>query len=158
MKKTLLAGLFLMLFAAVAPAQEMESYIEMMRSDVKTEKTEMITEVMEFSEEEATIFWPIYREYQFELDKIGDEYFATIKDFAKDYDTLTDDKATDLTKRGIKVREKRLDLQKDYFKKFSKALSPVRAARWLQLENQIGLILELQLVSEIPFAYRGFED
>ena len=157
MKKVLLmqflaASLFLALFAAASPAQELDSYIELLRSDIKTEKITMITGVMQFSEEEASAFWPVYREYQFELEKLGDEYLAVIKEYAKNYEALGDEKATDLTERGIKVREKRLDLQKDYFKKFSKLITPVRAARWVQLENQLGLLIELQVVSEIPFA------
>ena len=159
MKKTLLmnvlgATLFLALFASSGPAQEVDSYIEMLRSDIKTEKTAMITEVMQFSEEEASVFWPVYREFQFELDMLGDDYLAGIKEYAKNYETMTDEMATDLTERAIKVRKKRLDLQKDYFKKFSKLITPVRAARWTQLENQIGLLLELQVVSEIPFAIK----
>jgi hypothetical protein len=71
MKKALLtqflvATLFLGLFAASSPAQELESYIELLRSDIATEKMAMITEVMQFSEEEASAFWPVYRDYQFD--------------------------------------------------------------------------------------------
>ena len=157
MKKTLLmqfmaTSLFLALFAVVSPAQDLNSSIELLRSDIKTEKMAMITDVMQFSEEEASAFWPVYREYQFELEKLGDEYLSVIKEFAKNYDALEDEMASDLMERGIKVKSKRLNLQKDYFKKFSKLISPVRAARWLQLENQLGLVIELQVVSEIPFA------
>lgn len=152
MKKALFATLFLMLFATVAPAQEMDGYIELLRSDIKTQKVAMITEIMQFTDEESSVFWPVFREYQFELEKIGDDYLAVIKEYTKNYDALTEEMATDLTERGIKVREQRLDLQKDYFKKFSKLITPVRAARWAQLENQIGLLLELQVISEIPFA------
>ena len=152
MKKILLVTLLCGLCASAAPAQDMDSYIELLRSDIKTEKMAMITEVMQFTEEEASVFWPAYREYQFELEKIGDEYLAVIKDYAKNYETLTDEKANDLVERGMETRKDRLDLQKDYFKKFSKLIAPVRAARWAQLENQIGLLVELQVVSEIPFA------
>ena len=152
MKKILLVTLLCGLCASAAPAQDMDSYIELLRSDIKTGKMAMITEVMQFTEEEASVFWPAYREYQFELEKIGDEYLAVIKDYAKNYETLTDEKANDLVERGMETRKDRLDLQKDYFKKFSKLITPVRAARWAQLENQIGLLVELQVVSEIPFA------
>lgn len=152
MKHLILTCLCLVLLASASPAQDMDSSIELLRSDIKTEKMAMITEVMQFTEEEATVFWPVYRDYQYELEKIGDEYLAVIKDYAENYLSLTDEKATDLTEKALGTRKDRLNLQKDYFKKFSKLLSPVRAARWLQLENQLSLILELQMVSEIPFA------
>jgi hypothetical protein len=151
MKKILLAILLCGLCAATAPAEDLDSYIELLRSDIKTDKMAMITEVMQFTEEEASVFWPVYREYQFELEKIGDENLAIIKEYAQNYQALTDDKAKDLIERGIDLRKDRLDLQKDYIKKFSKLITPSRAARWAQLENQIGLLVELQVVSEIPF-------
>lgn len=149
---TLTATLFLVLFAAASPAQEIDSYIELLRSDIKTEKMTMITEVMQFSEAEADVFWPVYREFQFELDKLGDDYLSVIKEYGDIYWSLTDEKAKYLTERALKVRKKRLDLHKDYFKKFSKLITPVRAARWAQLENQLELMIELQVVSAIPFA------
>ena len=142
----------LILLATSSPAQDVDSFIELLRSDIETGKMEYITDVMQFNEDESTVFWPVHREYQFELDKLGDAYLATIKDYAASYDSLSDETATDLIKRALDIKKDRLDLQMDYFKKFSKLLSPIRAARWLQLENQIGLLLELQVVSAIPFA------
>ena len=155
MKKIVLLALSLTLLAGVGQAQDLDSYMELLRSDVRAEKTAMITEVMDFSDVEGEIFWPIHREYQLKLDKLGDAYLALIKDYAENYESLTDDKAGELTKKSLKIREDRLKLQKKYIKKISKELSPIRAARWAQLENQIGLLLELQVVSSIPFAHRG---
>ena len=152
MKKILLVVLSLAVFAAASPAQEVDDYMELLRSDIKTEKMAMLTEVMLFDEAESEVFWPVYREYQFELDKLGDAYIAVIKDYADSYDALAPEKAEDLVERSFKIRADRLDLQKDYFKKFSKLITPVRAARWMQFENQVGLLLELQVVSAIPLA------
>jgi hypothetical protein len=156
MKKVLFA--ILLVFATASLAQDVDSYIELLRSDIKTEKMDYITEVMEFRDEEATAFWPVYREYQFELDKLGDKYLAVIKDYAANYDSLSGEKATELTETAIKIKKERLDLRKKYFKEFSKVLSPVKAARWVQLENEVGLLVELQMVSEIPFAKLPDED
>lgn len=158
MKKIVLLTLSLILLAGVGQAQDLESYMELLRSDIRTDKVAMITEVMDFSDVEGEIFWPIHREYQLELDKLGDAYLAVINDYADNYMSLTDDKAEELTKKALDIRKDRLDLQKKYIKKISKELSPVRAARWAQLENQISLIVELQLVSAIPFAVHGAGD
>ena len=149
--KALLGGLTLVFFAGACPAQDVDDYIELLRSDIKAEKVDMITGVMQFSEEEASAFWPVYREYQLELEKIGDEYLDVIKEYAQNYDSVSDEKATQLMERAIKAKKKSLELLEDYFKKFSKLLNPARAARWAQLENQLGLMIELKVVSEIPF-------
>lgn len=149
--KNLLLTVFLMLTTATF-AQDVDSFVELLRSDVKTLKKEIITEVMEFSEAEASAFWPVYRNYEFELEKIGDARVALIKDYAENYEKMTDAKAGELVERAFNFREKRLKLQKKYFKEFSKILSPVEAAKWAQLENQITLLIDLQIASELPLA------
>ncbi len=38
------------------------------------------------------------------------------------------------------------------FKKFSKALSPKTAAKFFQVENQIQMLIDLKIASELPLA------
>ena len=59
-------------------AQSQRAYAELLRSDVRTQKVAIITEVMGFTEAEDTAFWPIYREYDAEMAKLGDERVALI--------------------------------------------------------------------------------
>lgn len=148
MKKYLLA-VFVFVATAIF-AQDVDSFIELLRSDLRTETKAIITEVMQFNEAEAAAFWPIYRNYQFDLDKIGDARVALIKDYADNYQTMTDTKAAELMERAFKFREERLKLGRKYFREVSKALSPTRAAKWAQLENQIQLLIDLQINAELP--------
>ncbi len=46
--------------------------------------------------------------------------------------------------------EKRLKLQEKYYKEFAKALNPVLAAKFMQIERQINAIVDLQISDEIP--------
>ena len=39
------------------------AYAELLRSDVGAQKVAIITEVMQFTEAEDAVFWPIYREF-----------------------------------------------------------------------------------------------
>lgn len=146
---------FLILFVLAATtifAQEVDSFIELLRSDVNTQKKAIITEVMEFTEAEAAAFWPAYRNYELEQDKLGDARVALIKDYAANYETMVDAKAAELMDKAFKFQEERLKLRKKYFKEFSKIISPTKAAKWAQLENQIGLLIDLQIASELPLA------
>ncbi len=155
MKKYLLT---LFVFAATSIfAQEVDSFIELLRSDVKTQKKGIITAVMEFSEAEAAAFWPVYRSYEVEQDKLTDARIALIKDYAASYKTIVDAKATELMDKAFKFREERLKLQKKYYKEFSKILSPTKAAKWAQLEDQITLLIDLQIASELPLAEKPSE-
>jgi hypothetical protein len=147
MKKLLFVIIFV-LANTVGHAQD--AYIELLRSDIKTKKVAIITEVMQFTNEQAKAFWPVYREYDLELSKMGDARIALIRDYAQNYETMTDEKAKELIQRALKLEERRTKLKKRYFKKFDKALSSTTVAKFFQLENQINLLIDLQIASELP--------
>jgi hypothetical protein len=147
MKKLLLIIVFVL---ASSGGYAQEAYIELLRSDVKTKKVAIITEVMQFTDEEAKAFWSVYREYDFELTKIGDGRLQLIKDYAQNYETMTDEKAKELVDRALRLEGKRTKLKKKYFKKFDKVLPSKTVAKFFQLENQINLLIDLQIASELP--------
>jgi hypothetical protein len=146
--KKLVFVLVFVLAGTVAYAQE--AYIELLRSDVKTKKVAIITKVMQFTDEEANAFWPMYREYEFELAKIGDEKLELIKDYAQNYETMTDEKAEELIRGVFKLEGKRTKLKKKYFRKFDRVLPAKTVAKFFQLENQILLLIDLQIASNLP--------
>ena len=47
----------------------------------------MLTESMELEEAESERFWPIYREYELELSKLGDRRLALMKRYAQEYES-----------------------------------------------------------------------
>ena len=147
MKRLLLVIVFV-LATSIGYAQE--AYIELLRSDVKTKKVAIITEVMQFTSEEANAFWPVYREYVFELTKLGDARIALIKDYPQHYKSMTDEKAKELMKEVFKLEGKRTKLKKRYFKKLDRVLASKTVAKFFQLENQINLLIDLQIASELP--------
>ena len=146
MKKLVI--LFLLLSSMSLFAQD--DFIELLRQDLKTQKVAVITETMNFTEAESNAFWPVYREYDFEATKLADERLAIIKDYAANFENMTDVKAKELIERSMKNQENRLKLRKKYFKEFLKVLPAIKAARFAQVDNQIGLLLDLQIASELP--------
>jgi hypothetical protein len=147
--------LFLIVFVfsiANVFAQDIDSYIELLRSDIKTEKKAIITEVMEFTEEQSEAFWPIYREFEFELDKLADARLANIKEFAKNYENLTDEKADKLINVSFDFQGDRLNLNEKYYNKFAEVLSPTVAAKYMQLEHEIQLLIDIGISSNLPLA------
>ncbi len=143
-----LAITMIILLCAVSFAQE--KYVELLRQDIKKEKVGIITEVMDFTDEQAGVFWPIYREYDLELTKLGDERLAMIKDYAEHYQTLTDEKAKELVKKAFQLQQMRVKLRRAYFKKMDKVLPSKVVAKFFQLENLILLILDLKISAELP--------
>jgi hypothetical protein len=133
-------------------AQDADSYIEVLKSEVKTDKKAIIAETMQFTEQQSAAFWPVYNEFEYELEKLSNKRIANIKDFAANYDSLTDAKADELIKTSFSFQNDRLDLNEKYYKKFAEVLTPIVAAKYMQLENQIQLILDLNIAANLPLA------
>ena len=128
----------------------LRAYVELLRSDLRSQKIAIITEVMNFSEAEDAKFWPVYREYETELAKVNDDRVALIKEYAANYEKLTDAVADRLAHGALDVEGRRHALKTRYYDRFKSVLSPKTAARYLQVENQILLILDLQIAASLP--------
>jgi hypothetical protein len=128
------------------------AYAELLRSDIRAEKVAILTEMMEFTEAEDAVFWPIYREYDTELAKLGDERVALIAEYAKSYDALTDETADSLAKRALDLEARRQALKAKYYDKLRTALKPKTALRFLQVEHQLQLLIDLQISAALPIA------
>ena len=149
--KTLLLA-FTLLFAASAFAQDdLAEWVQLLKQDLKAQKKDVITKGMQtFTEEEAKRFWPIYDAYNTELGNFVDARVALIKAYADDYDNMTDAKATELLTRRFSIQKQRDLLDEKYRKQFATALSPRRLVRFYQIEHQLDLLIELQVVSQVP--------
>src|ERR1700744_2076977 len=59
--------------AAVAPAtpnaQNLDAYVKLLRKDVRSQKSSVMSDVMQLDPDQAAKFWPIYRDYDAELSK-----------------------------------------------------------------------------------------
>src|SRR6185436_15806592 len=132
----------------------LRAYVELLRSDLRAQKVAVITEVMEFTEAEDAKFWPVYREYEAELAKIHDDRMALIKEYSVSYDALTDATADRLALRALDLEARRQTLTKTYYDRFKSVVSPKTAARFIQVEHQILLLLDLQIAASLPIASR----
>jgi hypothetical protein len=128
----------------------LKAYVDLIRQDVKKEKVAIVTELMVLSPEESAKFWPVYNQYDKALTALADERVALIKMYAENYGSLTGETATKLVMGVLDLDTKRNDLKREYFQKMGAALSPVQAARFLQIENQLEKILDLQISSSLP--------
>jgi hypothetical protein len=131
------------------------AYAELLRSDVRAQKVAILTEVMGFTDKEDAAFWPIYREYDVEMSKLGDERLALIREYAAGYATLTDELASSLAAKAVDLDTRRKATLNKCFEKVKTALSPRTALRFLQVEHQLQLIIDLQIAASLPVAPDG---
>jgi hypothetical protein len=126
------------------------AYVELLRADVKTKKTAIYTEIMQFNDEQAAKFWTIYNEYDLELNKLNDQKLEGIKEYARTYTSMTDEKANELATLALQLENKRIALKTKYYEKIREQLGGIVAARFLQVENQILMVIDLQIASSLP--------
>ncbi|OUS13854.1 hypothetical protein A9Q89_01550 [Gammaproteobacteria bacterium 53_120_T64] len=139
--------------AAVTEDQKLaavEAQIALVREVANTERTAVVAQNVSFTAIEAEAFWPLYRQYRAEFQKIGDGGLALIKDFAKNYNSMSDEKATELTDQALQLEQQRVKLKKSYAKKFRKVVQPAKVFRVFQVENRINAVNRLKLAAEIP--------
>jgi len=150
----LLAVLALPLTAApVAKVDDnIYNYLQLLRSDFNSAKVEIINGIMKLSADEAKKFWPIYREYEGELGTQAIQRAEFIAEFVQSHKdgTFDNPRAKDMAKRWFKVQRARLDLIEKYHGKIEKALSPIQAGQFLQIENQLAIFIDMTIASEMP--------
>lgn len=148
--KKILSILSVVLISTVIYAQSENDYLELARDVLKTEKKAAIAEVMQLTEVESTPFWTLYNEYQGKLYLIQNKRIDLIKDFADNFENLSDVKADQLWINAMAYKQEVLKLKKQYYNKFKKILPAGKAARFFQAENKIETMIDAQLALEIP--------
>jgi hypothetical protein len=148
--KSLLFVLGLMLMSNLVTAQSYDDYLEVVREALKVEKKAVVASEMQLAETETAAFWELYNQYNTELYKIHTLRVNIIKEFANGYDNLSNEQADKLWLNTMDYKAKLLSLNKSYYKKFKKILPATKAARYFQIENKIGAIIDAELANEIP--------
>ena len=136
--------------AAETREANLRAYVELLRSDIRGQAAALITELMEFTDEEDAAFWPIDREFEADLAKINDERLKLIQDYADNYDKITDAVADQLATKALELESRRTAVKSTYYTRFKTKLGPRTAARFLQVQNQILTIIDLQISAALP--------
>ena len=137
--------------AATPTAEQLnDANIQLMRQDIRAQRKKIVAANMPLTETEATKFWPVYDRYIAETIKINDVRYAIIKEYAQNYQSMTDEKADDLIRRWLAVDQDNTQLRVRFIPEFDKVISPKKTAMFFQIDRRVGLMIELQLDSQIP--------
>jgi hypothetical protein len=124
--------------------------IRLFRKDLRSAKKQIVAANMDLTETEAQQFWPIYDRYMAELTTITDRKYALLKEYAINYESITGDQAEAYVKGRAEVEESITKLRLKYFPIVRKVISGQSTARFFQIDWRLGLIMDLQLMSQIP--------
>lgn len=130
--------------------ENLDAYIDLLRKDVRNQKAEIMGAIMVLSAEDAAKFWPIYSAYDSELTKLNNLRVENIKEYARTYNQMTDDKADELIQKSLEYQKQRAELLARTYDRVKASLGAITAARFAQVEHQLLLLIDLQIASSLP--------
>ena len=136
-----------------APSKEdlnIRAYIQLLRTDVRKQASAIVGQVMLLDADQATKFWPIYKDFETDNTKIGDQIVQLLKDYSDHYDQLTGAVTDRLVDQLLTIQHQRADLKKKYYERLKAALDPITAARFVQVVNQLENLMDLQIAAQLP--------
>jgi Spy/CpxP family protein refolding chaperone len=140
-------------FAQSKPAGDNPaSNLEIIHEKLKADKKLIVAKYMELTESEAQRFWPVYEEYQKDLQQSNDRLLRLLESYAADYrsKSLDDEKAKRLLDEWIAIEQDEGKRRSTYAPKVLKALPAKKAARYLQIENEFRILLRYDLAATVP--------
>jgi hypothetical protein len=134
--------------AAAEPTPE--EVIQDFRKDLEAKSADVMAKTLTLNADQATKFWPLYKEYQKELASIVDGQIEATKAYAKNYGHLTDAEALSYVTALLTRDQKVHDLRVKWLTKFQTAVPGTIAARAIQVERRLGLVQQVGVSSQVP--------
>ena len=133
-----------------AQAVDQWTEIQQLQADLKADRQAVVATNLPLTEGEARAFWPVYKEYRGEVERLGDRLATLITAYAASFGTLTDEKADTFFKELLAIERDKVTIREKYLPKVRAVLPAIKAARFLQIENKLDAIVNVTLASEIP--------
>jgi hypothetical protein len=146
-------GISLLTGAFVASGQDsIADSMDILREKLKVDKKLLIDSNLALTQFEAEKFWPMYEDYQKELDRLNRRLEALIRRYAQAYraGTLDDATARELLQQAIAIGKDEIALDEKYIKRLDGVIPTIEMARYIQMENKIRALFKYELSAQIP--------
>jgi hypothetical protein len=124
--------------------------LQLLRKDLRSQRKQIVAANVILTAAEAQKFWPIYDEYAAELAKINDTKLSLIKEYAANYAAFTDAQAQSIMERWTAADDAAIQLRIKYIPILQKVLPGKAVALFFQVDRRIGVLMDLQVASDIP--------
>jgi hypothetical protein len=136
--------------SALAVDENVKEGVLVTRAMIVADRTQVVLNTLRLSDEEITVFSPVYVEYWEEMNLLNDGLEKLILDYSDNYNNLTDEKALGMLDDYLDFQKKKVALRKKYVKKFKKVLTPKKLVQYYQTENKMDAIIMVELAKRIP--------
>jgi hypothetical protein len=117
---------------------------------LSTERKQVFERNMDLDEQQSEIFWGVYHRYEKEKDQLEAKRLRLLGTYIEKYSSLTNDDVMKIVKQSSENQQADLALRKKYFHIYSKKLNPVAAARFMQLDDIVGMVTRLAILGNLP--------
>ena len=121
------------------------------RDELQAVETEVVSKAVSLTTDEATKFWPVFKQFQAEQKEIIDFQIAALRQYAENYATLTDEQAVAYVNSLLERDQRIHDLRVKYLGEFSKVLPPAKAARVIHVSRRFysGLLSSSRILTAL---------
>ncbi len=130
MKNFVLFAMLLLTFASWAQHNKKDR-----KKEIQAQKVAFLTTELNLTTEEAEKFWPIYNQYEAEMEQNRRAHHQIIKKL-KDFENLTDEEAYSYSEQLMKLDDKRNSIRKTYLVKFAQVLGKKKGAKVFYAEEK----------------------
>ena len=102
---------------------------------VEALKVGFLTERLNLTPEEAKVFWPVYNQYQDELEQLRKSRRDNLVNAKTNFDEMSDKDVEKVIDAEFAIRQSELDLQKKYNSRFKQVLPMKKVARLYKAEE-----------------------
>lgn len=131
-------------------AEANEASLEALVNAIQANKKAVVAVNLDLEDAEAKAFWPLYDQYQDDLDGLRDRFVGLVRDYVTNYETMDDAFAQQLVVDSLAIEQDRIALRQKYLKPFAEILPGRKVARFYQLENKMRAVIRYELAREIP--------
>ena len=117
---------------------------------IQTDKRAIVTKGMNLTPEEAKKFWPLYEQFQKDLEVPQRAHTRAVLDFVAAEKNMTDANAKRLAEEVLNANVAEAQLQQKHFKQLLKVLPASKAARYMQIEGKMQAVQRYEAAMVIP--------
>ena len=149
MKKFILAIVFA-LMALPSFSQTQKDEVAIFQNAFGIEKRTLIENYMKIDASKAAEFWKLYEAYETSRRAIGLKRIENMTKYADNYDNFTTESINAIMKNALDIQKEMTSLWGSTYKKMSKVISPVEAAKFIQTEMYIENTIRQALLEKVP--------
>jgi Spy/CpxP family protein refolding chaperone len=127
--------------------------MQKLRDEARSDKHALVASTLQLTDAEAKRFWPIYGAYQQSLDTTNRRRNVALEGLMFGDRKMTNLAAKRLVTELMAIDDAEAKARRTLRNRLMRALPPVKAARYLQLEDKIQAIRDYDIASTVPLVH-----